>query len=304
MRTNRPLLALLAALLCLDAATAHLSAHLSAQMGMRRLRTQPITGEPMPPDIPSTQPDPDFPLKVRLFVARWNGFGSEYHGYGAGNLTEGGQTHGFDYTFICSVPFQRSLDAASLFQARWRKPPYQLEILLKRIGADREDACTLKVVLREHPIDPASLRMAANGPAPQPPGLRWQEPDAAFDDPDPDYPVRLHVISSLRRDDVAGARGYGTATLLDQPVRGVDYTSAGDPGFLENTSATDFYQGHWVRPDQELEILTQRTGSDKVDKCRVKLALRDTPYPDRAEAPPQTQPAAPPAMLRRDPAQP
>jgi hypothetical protein len=292
MRMKRPFLALLAVLLCTAAAT--------AQMG-RRMRIQPVTGPALPPDIPSTQPDPDFPLKVRLFVARWNGYGSDYHGYGAGNLTEGADTHGFDYTYACSVPFQRSVDAGSLFQARWRKAPYQLEILLARVGGDREDVCTLKVAMREQAIDPASLRTTVNGPAPQPQGPRWLEPDAVFDEPDPDYPVRLHVISSARRDDISGARGWGTANLLEQPVRGVDYTFICDRGFLENTTATDFYQGHWVKPDQELEILTQRTGSDKVDKCRVGLTVRDTPYPDRATAPAQSQQ---PAMVRRDPTQP
>jgi hypothetical protein len=257
----------------------------------------------MAPDIPATAPDNDFPLKAHLLGVRWSGAGADYHGFGIGNLTEADQTHGFDFSFECSVPFDGNTDPAVVFQAAWRKPGYEMEILLARVGQDRQDVCRLKVVMLQQAIDPAQVRLSHAGPGPLP-GPRWQAPDAPFTDPDPDYPVRLHVITSTRRDTAGGSQGWGTANLLDPPVRGADYTFSCGYGFLPSTMPGDVYQGHWVKPDQELEILTQRMGTDKVDRCRLRLTVLPQPYSNRSAA---SQPASrnqQPVMIQRSPPQP
>jgi hypothetical protein len=112
----------------------------------------------------------------------------------------------------------------------------------------------------------------------------FDKPDVAFTEPDPYYPVRLHVITTDREQFGIGS-GYGTANLLgsgpSDPARGAEFSYSCGHGFLPNSQLDGFYEGHWVEPDRRLEILLQRTGSDKVDRCQLRITQ---PLPFRAEA--------------------
>jgi hypothetical protein len=105
-----------------------------------------------------------------------------------------------------------------------------------------------------------------------------EPPGVASTVPNPSYPLRLRVLSADRLRDRFGVHGFGRADLLGPPVRGLDYTYVCGEGFLHNGPADEFYQGRWKKPDQEMEILVQRVGSDHVDKCDIKVTMKAEPY--------------------------
>lgn len=272
----------------------------TAQMGMGRARMPRYFGEPIAPASPVSDPVPDFPLRVHLFSARWGGVNSSYQGYGSGNLLDAKGLTGFDYTYDCEVPFVQNQGASDLYQARWKTEPYKLEILMVQAGHDRYDTCTLRLSPRPQAVDPAWKEHFANGPtlATNP---RWDLPDMVFLEPDPDYPVQLHVLTAYRRAMPSGVSGYGTGNLLGPQPRGVDFRYNCAYGFYANFLTTDYFEGHWVKPEQRLEILMARPGSDRVDKCQLSVTVRDQPYSDQPMQTPQ--PATPntpgrPSMVR------
>lgn len=103
-----------------------------------------------------------------------------------------------------------------------------------------------------------------------------------------------------------GYDGYGRADLLGATPQGVDYTFSCSEPFLHNVGKAEFYQARWKKPDQKLEILMQKVGSDHLQKCELKTSVKPEPYgkygpaaavPPSASAPAASAPAAsgPPA---------
>jgi hypothetical protein len=255
----------------------------SSVLAQRLVRMQPAK---VPPDVPFVAANPEFPLRVHLLVARFGGVGGVYHGYGSGNLVDPNATQGFDYGFECDVPFAANEAPSETYQARWKESPYRLEILTAAAGADgpRQHTCTLRLALRQRPFERANTEMMTHGVSSSL-HVRWQDPDFAFESPALDYPLHLHVIDGQRTEDLYGDHGWGVANLTDpngQPsVLGVDYTYTCSYGFLTNAQLNGFYQTRWVKPGSEVEVLLQRPGSDKTDRCTVQVNLKAQAYPDR-----------------------
>jgi len=266
-----------------------------------------------PPDVPLPDPTPDFPLHVHLIATRYGtdtirayrtvqgelhgGPGylrptGSYHGYGSGNLLSE-PLRGFDYTFDCPAPFTENTQPQDFYQARWKKQDQSLEILMQPVGSDHDEVCELKVAMKAHPFNPAQAPTIWSN-VPLSSSDQWENPDVAFTDPDPDYPVHLHVISSFRRFSRTGFEGYGSANLVGDVPQGLDFTYSCGRGFLFNTQQDEYFQGYWVKPNQRLEILLQRTGSDKVDRCDINVTLKNAPYQNTATATqPQSAPTRP-----------
>jgi len=253
-----------------------------AQYGLGRLPPVPLST--LPPDIPVLDPDPSFPLRVHLFTARWGGKGSSYHGYGNGNIVDANVTQGFDYAFECGLPFVANESPSENYQARWKHSPFQLEILTGQLGTDRAHTCNLSLALRARPFDSTNTVSAPRG---VPSSLRahWQPPDSAYEDPAPDYSVQFHVLTGFRSYDSTIDQGWGTANISDpapqKVLEGADFHYDCPHGFFANSQLTDYFQGHWIKTDKKLEILLQRPGSDKIDRCTVEVALKPQPYPER-----------------------
>jgi hypothetical protein len=238
----------------------------------------------VPPDVPIKAPDPSFPLRVHLLTARFGGFGGRYHGYGSGNLVDARATLGFDYGFECVVPFVANESEGDTYQARWTDSQYSLEILMAEVGVDqpRAQTCTLHLALKKRPFDPANTAALSHGVS-SALRRRWQDPDFAYEETQLDYPLHFHVVDGQRTEDDAEDHGSGTANLTDpatQTQQGAEYSYNCSYGFLTNSQITGFYQGRWVKPGSELELLLQRPGSDKVDKCTVEVNLRPQTYPE------------------------
>jgi hypothetical protein len=259
-----------------------------------RLVPRPLTT--IAPNVPAIDPNPAFPLRVHLLTARWGGIASIYHGYGSGNLLDGSGPRGFDYGFECDVPFVAN-QGEDTYQARWKGSPYQLEILMVEVGAARPHThtCALQLAARRQPFEPENTASLPHGVSSSL-SKRWRDPDFAYEEPAPDYAVRFHVVDGLRDEDGSGDHGWGTANISEPgaggKVEGAQYRYDCWYGFLTNSQLNGFYQGHWVTPGRKLQVLLQRPGSDKVDKCTVVVNVQAQPYPESRHIHVQTQAAS------------
>lgn len=247
--------------------------------------TPPLRAETLDPDIAATAPDPAFPLRVHLFEVRWGGFEYRNHGYGTGNLLNPTSAQGFDFAFECDVPFQPNADPAASYQARWKKSPYQLEILTAEVGNQHTHICKLNLALEAQPFTDANRAHFIHGVSSS---LRkpWTDPEFAYEGPAPEYPIHLHVLDGQREEDAGGNHGWGSATLTTpQPspaVQAVDYTYDCDRGFITNSQHDNYYLARWTHPGRQLEVVLQRPGSNAVDHCTISVSAK-------AGEPPQGQ---------------
>ena len=145
----------------------------------------------------------------------------------------------------------------------------------------------MKLAIRKAKIPLAALSLASLALAA---AAQWEPPGVASTTPNPDYPLHLRVLSQGERvHNRFGVHSFGRADLLGNPVRGVDYTFDCYTAFLHNASG-EFYQGRWKKPDQKIEILIQRVGSNHVDKCELNVTMKAEPY-GRYGPPPPPAPA-------------
>jgi hypothetical protein len=239
----------------------------------------------VPAEFPALDRDPNFPLRVHLLTARFGGIGGVYHGYGSGNLLGGNGAQGFDYGFECDAPFVANESPSDFYQARWKGSPYKLEILTAEVGVSepREHTCTLSLAMEQKPFEPANTAVLSHGVS-SAMRKRWGNPDFAYELPDPDYPIHFHVVDGLRTEDDFADHGWGAANLSDPleqtGVLGADFTYSCSYGFITNAQLSGFYQARWVTMGSEIEVLLQRPGSDKVDKCKVQVNIRPQAYPE------------------------
>jgi hypothetical protein len=107
-------------------------------------------------------------------------------------------------------------------------------------------------------------------------------PRVTWATPNPDYPLKVHVLTSdrhnERRSGMIYTNSYGSANLLGTPNIGLDYTSTCAGGFLHNQEGAEFYQGKWKKQDREIEILVVETGQNRPEKCKIDVTLKPAPY--------------------------
>jgi hypothetical protein len=125
-----------------------------------------------------------------------------------------------------------------------------------------------------------------------------QPPSVPATTPYSDFPLHVHLFG-VHWNYVRGGDylGYGRGNLLGPPTQGFDYTfECGEP-FMHNAQGEEFYQARWKKQNEKLEILMQKVGSDKLQKCELKVAFKERPYGPSTPAPP-----APPAPAPAPPA--
>jgi hypothetical protein len=106
-------------------------------------------GQAPAPDSPATAPHPDYPLHVRILLTKASGNRNGFTGFGRGNLLDP-TLKGIDFTYDCGEAFLNNGPAES-YQAKWKKPDRQLEILMQRIGSDHLDRCQLNIAYKAEP---------------------------------------------------------------------------------------------------------------------------------------------------------
>ncbi|HEY5328929.1 MAG TPA: hypothetical protein VIJ79_03515 [Acidobacteriaceae bacterium] len=103
-------------------------------------------------------------------------------------------------------------------------------------------------------------------------------PSVAATTPNDAYPLKLHILNSMRTTNRSGVHGYGSGNLLGTPAIGFDYNYDCEYGFLHNAQKDEFYQGKWKTPNRKIELLTQQMGNNHVDKCTINVTLKSAPY--------------------------
>lgn len=107
-------------------------------------------------------------------------------------------------------------------------------------------------------------------------------PRVTWSTPNPDYPLKVRVLSSdrqqTRHSNLIYTNSYGSANILGNPNVGLDYTSTCEGGFLHNAEGGEYYQGKWKKQDREIEILVVETGQNHPEKCKIDVTLKAVPY--------------------------
>ena len=109
-----------------------------------------------------------------------------------------------------------------------------------------------------------------------------ETPRVAWTTPNPDYPLKVKVLSSARyqsrHSGIVYSNSYGSGNLLGSPNVGFDYTSDCGGGFLRNAESGEYYQGRWKKQDRKIEILEVETGQNRPEKCEINVTLKAAPY--------------------------
>src|SRR6185437_5174157 len=80
----------------------------------------------------------DYPLRIRVFSKSsttfyHNRMEEESKGEGRGDLFDGGDVHGVDFSFACDEKFKASFEYET-YPAKWKKPGQVLTVLLPIFG--------------------------------------------------------------------------------------------------------------------------------------------------------------------------
>jgi len=96
--------------------------------------------------------------------------------------------------------------------------------------------------------------------------------------PDPAYPLHVHILGINWNRNGWGFHGWGRANLLgDNPI-GLEYTFSCSQRPMYNAQADEFYQARWKKPHQKMEILMQEVGGKHVEKCDLMVTEHDRPF--------------------------
>jgi hypothetical protein len=99
--------------------------------------------------------------------------------------------------------------------------------------------------------------------------------------PDPNFPLRVHLLTA-RFGGIANVyHGYGSGNLLgDRAVLGFDYGFECDVPFVPNQSPNETYQARWTRSQFGLEILMAEVGVQQPRErtCTLRVAIRKQPF--------------------------
>jgi hypothetical protein len=103
-----------------------------------------------PPGVASTVVNPAYPLRVHVLSQGervHNRFG--VHSFGRANLLDT-PPRGMDYAFDCTTGFLHN-ERGEYYQARWKKPDQEMELLVQRVGSTHVDKCEIKVTMKAQP---------------------------------------------------------------------------------------------------------------------------------------------------------
>jgi hypothetical protein len=102
-------------------------------------------------------------------------------------------------------------------------------------------------------------------------------PNAPTDVQNPDYPLHARILAIHWEHNRYGTHGYGRGDLLSPQEQGFDYTfDCGDP-FI-TTKGEELYPARWKKQNERIEILESRVGTDKFERCELKIDLKNAIY--------------------------
>ncbi len=135
------------------------------------------------PAVPVTEPDPNFPLRVQLWVRSMGSssqFGSHAEGYG--NVM-GDAPEGFDFANMCPVRLSFGRNGGDVYQARWAEKGLRLEVLVQEVGTRQKNVCEMDVGMKAAPysapvpgVRPPAPASGIKPSGPQAPTSNWDVP--------------------------------------------------------------------------------------------------------------------------------
>jgi len=207
----------------------------------------------------------DYPLRVHIFdkhqhrVKQFRHYFS-YIGNGRGNIVEGDQINGMEYTFDCANSFLDS-EADEDYPAKWKKPGLSLELLMGIIGSETGTrTCELKVELRDYVFAKSNgkviqisqqeyfARQAARMDRDR--ALAPQDTDPAH------YPLELSILNLNWTGNTSGMHSGAGQGNLKTPsgLAAVDFVIR-CPVVIQAPPEGRYYRGRWIEPWHTMTLL-------------------------------------------------
>ncbi len=115
------------------------------------------------PAVPVVEPDPNFPLRVQIWVRSSGSSPSGAHAEGYGNI-QGQTVTGFDFGNSCPIRMSRGRDG-DIYQARWLEQGLRIEILVQEVGSRQQNVCQMDVGLKSTPYSAPETRQRLSTPS-------------------------------------------------------------------------------------------------------------------------------------------
>jgi hypothetical protein len=204
----------------------------------------------------------NYPLRVHIYDKHQhrNRRFHAYIGHGRGNIIEGDQINGMEYSFDCLNHFLDS-ETDEYYPAKWKKPGFSIELLMGVIGSDSQTrTCELKVALRDYAfaringklvhLSPDEYKSRELARVERAQALTPRDTDPAH------YPVELSLLNLHWIEDVNGLHGGSGQGNLKTPtgLAAVDF-SIQCPVIIQTTPEGRYYRGQWVDQDHEMTLL-------------------------------------------------
>ena len=117
-------------------------------------------------------------------------------------------------------------------------------------------------------------------------------PNGPPESPNPSYPFKVVILGThWNHHNLYGTNGWGRGNIFLPEKHGFDFTYQCDQPFMVNRISQPYY-ARWKKQDKTIELLEGRIGTDKTQKCELKIELKPNPYERSTEAsppPPATQ---------------
>jgi hypothetical protein len=94
---------------------------------------------------------------------------------------------------------------------------------------------------------------------------------------DPNYPLRVRLLTRNTSHGPYGYRTWGRADLFSPQEQAFDFETTCDEVIMV-TRGDERYSARWKKQDKELEMLVSKMGTGKADKCTVKADMHQFVY--------------------------
>jgi len=105
-------------------------------------------------------------------------------------------------------------------------------------------------------------------------------PNGPTPNANPAFPLHVKILQIHWSHNRWGTTGWGRANLIAPTEQGFDYTFDCSEPFM-TTKGDAFYSARWKKMNERIELIEQRIGSSKTDKCDLKVDMK--PYVYRYE---------------------
>jgi hypothetical protein len=227
-----------------------------------------------------------FPLQVQIVYRHGH---RHHHGYfageGKGNLIQGNQINGMEFSFACEYKFNDS-EADEVYPARWKKEGLTLDILMGEMGSEtRTHTCQLKIALKD--VVYRKVKGQVVGMSPQEYAslddarIEHEQSLAPLDLDPSHYPIQFMPMHLNWTGTVNGMHtGAGQGNIrTPNGLNAVDF-SLHCPVVIQTTPEGRYLVGRWVQPGTSMLLLLRSIDVDGAPgaTCDVMTAVGPDVY--------------------------